>query len=259
MRELFFGAKAYFYYWLKKEDRYSQQSPSIFAIYSDLIKYLKINKNGDFAIETYRNNLLKNKSKIEVLDLGAGSKKVPKLVRKISDITKYSTSDIKFAQLYQFFCNSTPAINVIELGTCVGISTRYLSIATKGTLYTFEGSSEIQCVAMSDPLPDRTEFLLGQIEKTLPRLLTQIKSVDFALIDANHTFEGTIFAFRNLAEKSHSKTIIAIGDIHWSAEMEKAWNEIKSSPEVKLTLDFFECGLVFFEFPGKKTDLTLDI
>lgn len=246
-------------YWLKKEDRFSQQSPFVFGIYSNLIEFLEYNKKGNPKIESFRSSLLKDKSKIEVLDFGAGSKKVPNSSRKISDITNYSTSGIKYAQLYQFFCSQTPAKNVIELGTCVGISTRYLSLATTGTLYSFEGSSEIQFVALRNPKSDRTEFILGQIEETLPHKLTQITSVDFALIDANHTFEGTILAFKNLIVKTHPKSIIAIGDIHWSHEMEKAWKEIKSSPEVKLTLDFFECGIVFFDFPGKKTDLILDI
>lgn len=259
LKESFFAAKAYLNYWLKKEDHYSQQSPFAFAIYSALIEFLEKNKKGDLEIETFRLSLLKDKSKIEVLDLGAGSKKVPKSVRQIADITQYSTSGIKFAQAYQFFCDQTPAKHVIELGTCVGISTRYLSKKTKGKLYTFEGSSEIQKVAMREPLPAQTSFILGQITEALPLLLGQIPKVDFALIDANHTYEGTMFAFNSLLSKAHSNSIFAIGDIHWNAGMEKAWKEIRENPQVKLTMDFYECGVAFFEYPGKKMDLILDI
>lgn len=259
MRKWFFAARAYFSYWLKKEDQFSQHSPYVFDIYCRLIQFLKENKNGNPAIEEFRNSLLNDFSRIEVQDLGAGSKKVPNPVRQVAEITRFSTSGIKFCQLYQFFCNQTPALCVIELGTCVGISTRYLSKATKGKLYTFEGSSEIQKVAIRKPKPNRTEFTLGSIKKTLPSLLPQIPKVDFALIDANHTYEGTIFTFNSILEKAHAKTIVAIGDIHWTPEMERAWKEIKSYPNVKLTLDFFECGLVFFEYPGEKIDLILDI
>lgn len=254
-----FAGRSFFNYWLKKEDQYSLQSPFTFSIYSGLVQFLGENKNGDPTIEEFRKSLLKDSSSIEVLDLGAGSKKVPQPVRRITDITRYSTSGIKFCQLYQYFCSLTPADYVVELGTCVGISTRYLSVKTKGRLFTFEGSPEIQNVAKRKPNPYRTEYILGQIQETLPAFLDQIPHVDFALIDANHTYQGTLFAFESILSKIHSKSILAIGDIHWTAEMELAWHEIKAHPKVKLSLDFYECGIVLFENPGEKQDLILDI
>ncbi|OOG77441.1 O-methyltransferase [Algoriphagus sp. A40] len=259
MGDFFFSIRAFLNYWLSKEDRYSQQSTFVFQLYSKLIHFLKEHKNGDPEIEKFRRSLLKNPTPIQVLDLGAGSKKVQQAIRPISKITRYSTSGAKFAQLYQYFCSLTPAENVLEFGTCVGISTRYLSKSTIGKLFTFEGSIEIQKVAQSQPLAERTEFILGPIDQTLPGILKKIPNVDFALIDANHTYNGTINSFTTLLPKVHSGSIIAIGDIHWTPEMQQAWNEIKAHPNVKLSLDFFECGILFFDYPGEKSDLILDI
>lgn len=259
MRELLFSINAFLKYWLQKEDRYSQQSPFVFQIYTRLLHFLKENKTGDPEIENLRKEFLENRTKINVVDLGAGSKKVPLPTRSISEITRYSTSGIKYSQLYQFFCGATPAENVIELGTCVGISTRYLSKSTMGKLYSFEGSEEIQKIARQKPGLEKTEFILGPIEERLPEVLNKTPQVDFALIDANHTYRGTVQSFYALLSKVHSKSIMAIGDIHWTPEMEKAWEEIKSCPQVKLTLDFFECGIVFFDYPGTKTHLILDV
>ena len=223
------------------------------------MNFLKKNRKGNPEIEGLRRNLLNDPNQIKVLDLGAGSKKIPLPTRRVSEITRYSTSNIKFSQLYEFFCLLTPAMYVVELGTCVGISTRYISKATRGTLFTFEGSEEIQKIAKKEPFPENTEFILGEIEQTLPELLGKIPQIDFALIDANHTYRGTMQSFFNMLPKVHSESILAIGDIHWSAEMEKAWFEIQSCPQVKLTMDFFECGIVFFENPGLKSHLILDI
>ncbi|RIW17318.1 class I SAM-dependent methyltransferase [Algoriphagus lacus] len=259
MARLLFSIKSYLKYWLKKEDHYSQQSPFIFQTYNRLYNFLNENRVGDPEIEKIRKRLLKTKTKINVLDLGAGSKMVPLPTREIAEITRYSTSNPKFSQLYQFFCSLTPGEKVIELGTCVGISTRYLSKATLGKLYTFEGSEEIQKIATQNPTPERTEFILGPIEEKLPKVINEVHHVDFALIDANHTYQGTLQSFYTLLPKVHSKSIIAVGDIHWTPEMEKAWEEIKSCPQVKLTIDFFECGIVFFNYPGVKTHLILDI
>ena len=259
MKDWYFPTKAFLQYWLRKEDQYSQQSPFVFSIYSDLIGFLTQNKSGDQITESYRQTLLNDRSEIEVNDLGAGSKKVPKPLRSIADITRYSTSGVKFCLLYQYFCSLTPAENVIELGTCVGISTRYLRKATRGKLFTYEGSDAIQKIAMREPYPDRTEFVLGSIKNTLPISLGRIPLVDFALIDANHTYSGTMFAFESILSKAHSKSILAVGDMHWTPEMEQAWNEIKANPKVKLSMDFYECGIVLLENPGKKQDLILDI
>ena len=259
MGDWLFAARAFLKYWLKKEDRYSQQSPFVFRIYSELIESLNQNKSGNPTFESFRNSLLNDRSEIEVEDLGAGSKKVHEASRSIADITRYSTSGIKFCSLYQYFCTLTPAKHVVELGTCVGLSTRYLSLKTNGKLYSFEGSSEIQKIAKREPYPGRTEFILGQIKESLPIVLSQIPQVDFALIDANHTYDGTMFAFESMLPKTHSQSILAVGDIHWTPEMEQAWGEIKANPRVKLTMDFYECGIVFFENPGRKQDLILDI
>lgn len=191
-------------------------------------------------------------------DFGAGSKRVNTSRRKVADITKFSTSSRKFAQLYQFFTSLTPAETVLELGTCMGISSRYLSKVTKGRLFTFEGSEEIARIAQPSKGFSNLEIILGELNKTLPETLGKIEKIDFVLIDATHTYEGTIQYFDQILTKIHSKSIVAIGDIHWSKEMEKAWKEINQRQEVRLSLDFYECGIVFFEYPGAKTAYVLD-
>jgi hypothetical protein len=100
---------------------------------------------------------------------------------------------------------------------------------------------------------------LGPISETLPKLIQDIPKVDFALLDANHTYRSTMEYYELILPKIQSTTILAIGDIHWSREMERAWEEIKSFPEVALSIDFFECGILFFRYPGTKSHLILDI
>lgn len=250
---------AYLSYWLKKEDQYSLQSSFIFELYTGICDFLKAHPNGFPEFELFRKDLLQNQNTIQVEDFGAGSKKVPGRVRQINRIAKYSTSSSKYASLYHYLCLQTPAIAVIELGTCLGISTRYLSKATKGTVYTLEGSSQLLTIAKRDfPYPN-TEFIPGKIKDNLLPVLERINQVDFALIDAHHTFEGTIWAWEQLKGKIHHNSIIVIGDIHWSAEMEAAWKKIKTDPMVNLSFDFYECGVLFFNYPGPKTNLILDL
>ncbi|SIO17796.1 Methyltransferase domain-containing protein [Algoriphagus halophilus] len=255
----FFSFYSFLSHWLKKVDGYSLQSPFVFQVYQDLQNYLKTQISSNQQIEAVRKYLLSSSQNIKVLDLGAGSKKVNTHQRKVSDITRYSTSSKKYALLYQYFCQLTPANQVIELGTCMGITTQYLSKVTKGHLYTFEGSEEILQIARSTAQLTNASYILGDISTKLPEILSTLDQIDFALIDANHTYYGATNYFGLLLEKIHKDSIIAIGDIYWSKEMNKAWDEIKSHPQVFLSLDFFECGIVFFNPKLKKDHFTLGI
>lgn len=210
-------------------------------------------------IEGIRKRLLDSKRKIRVEDFGAGSKKVNTPIRLISDITKHSTSSRKFAQVYQYFCKLTPAKTVLELGTCMGLTSRYLSRITPGIIYTFEGSEEIRDIAIGSGSIENLNFVHGKISETLSGILLQLDQVDFALIDANHTYQGTMNAYNQIKEKVLPTSILAIGDIHWSQEMETAWKEIINQNEVKLSLDFFECGIIFFKSPVPKNHFILNI
>ena len=49
-----------------------------------------------------------------------------------------------------------------------------------------------------------------------------------------------------MAEISDNNTVIIIDDIHYSKEMEEAWNEIKQYEKVICTVDIFRMGIVFF-------------
>ncbi|MEI2748358.1 MAG: hypothetical protein V9E88_06345 [Ferruginibacter sp.] len=47
--------------------------------------------------------------------------------------------------------------------------------------------------------------------------------------------------------KSNASSVFIFDDIHWSAEMEEAWEEIRKHPAVTLSIDLFFIGLVFFD------------
>ncbi|MGB4931073.1 MAG: SAM-dependent methyltransferase, partial [Chitinophagales bacterium] len=44
----------------------------------------------------------------------------------------------------------------------------------------------------------------------------------------------------------NENSVLIFDDIHWSDEMEKAWEAVKSNPQVTLSLDLFFKGIVFF-------------
>ena len=258
LRRYFFPFFAYLKYWLVKEDKYAIQSPQVYQLYNGLLTFKKKASEKDLDLEEIRKTLLSDDEILQIEDFGAGSKKLKNTYRKTSSITKYSTSSRNYSQLYQYFCSQTPAKIVFELGTCVGINSRYLSRATKGQLFTFEGSQALWQKAQEIFPPENIRFIAGDINFTLPETLEEFNPVDFVLIDATHTFQGTISYFELIMPLIQNTSIIALADIHWSVEMTAAWNKIKKHPKVILSLDFYECGILIFDENYPKGEYILD-
>ncbi|AGA78639.1 O-methyltransferase [Echinicola vietnamensis] len=242
---------AYLRYFLLKVDRHSLQAPYAYEVYEGLKEYAKTHRSP--ALESKREKLLANPAKITIQDHGTGSLRLKNPLRKIAAITRHSASKPKFSLLYQYFCSLTPAQTVLELGTCVGITTAYLAQSTQGKVYTFEGADELAEVAKGTfgAFPE-IHLIAGRIQETLPEFLQKVPGVDFVLMDAHHNYEATIFFWKTLLPALQKTSVVAIGDIHRSKEMEKAWNELKSHSSVTMSMDFYECGILFFKAGLKK-------
>lgn len=118
------------------------------------------------------------------------------------------------------------------------------------SITTFEGVEKIASIARETfeklELTGKIQFKTGLFDKVLPSFLEQLPQVDFAFIDGNHQYAPTIAYFELLAQKSTNETILVFDDIHWSADMEKAWEFIKKDARVTVTIDLYYLGLVFF-------------
>jgi predicted O-methyltransferase YrrM len=147
---------------------------------------------------------------------------------------------------------------IIELGTSLGITTSYLSAGNPNeTMTTIEGSKAVAEVAkenFSKLNIQNIRLLQGNFDDLLPPVIRQHSSIDLAYIDGNHRYEPTIRYFKQLLPLTHNDSILVFDDIHWSKEMEQAWEEIKQHPSVQCTIDIFFLGFVFFrsEFKVKQ-------
>ena len=200
-------------------------------------------------IESIRKTLLKNEKIIDIEDLGAGSKFSNSKRKPVRAIAKTSLSPKWQCELMSNLIQEYQCQNIIELGTSLGISASYLASANwHGIVYTLEGSESIASIAMNTfaSLKLRNiKLIYGNFDITLPTLLKNIETIDFAFIDGNHRYDKTLLYFEQILAKSHEKTIFVFDDIHWSSGMEKAWKEITRHSKITATLDFFSFGIAF--------------
>jgi predicted O-methyltransferase YrrM len=209
-------------------------------------------------VEALRDQLLNDNTVLEVEDFGAGSVIDNKNKRSISSIAKNAAKPKKFGQLLFRMVKHYQPATILELGTSLGITTLYLSLAKPdGKLITMEGSKEIAEVTKRNfrNLEIRNiEIVEGNFDNTLSSVVRGLSTVDFAFIDGNHRKEPTERYFKEILAKTNNDSILVFDDIHWSSEMEAAWETIKNNAAVTCSIDLFFIGIIFFrkEFKEKQ-------
>jgi predicted O-methyltransferase YrrM len=242
-------AKRYIDYYCKASNGkgHGVHSPFVFnfitAVLNDSKKYPYYS-----IIEQQRKKLLQNNQAIEVEDFGAGSNTLKSNKRIVKNIAGSSLKPKKYAQLLFRMVQYYQPTTILELGTSLGITTSYLAAANKnGTVFTCEGSTSIAQIAQQNfaalQLPN-IQLTLGDFNNTLTPLFCKIAPINLAFIDGNHRQAPTIQYFNNLLASLLPDSIIIFDDIHWSKEMETAWQYIQQHPAVTLTIDLFFIGIV---------------
>jgi len=249
----------YFNYWITASNGkgHGMHSPFVFEfitkILNDRTAYTEYEK-----VEALRDQLLNDTTVLEVEDFGAGSVIDKKNKRSISSIAKNAAKPKKFGQLLFRMVKRYQPKTILELGTSLGITTSYLSLAKPDArLITMEGSKEIADVAKQNFNAielKNVELIEGNFDNTLSSVVRGLPSVDFSFIDGNHRQEPTERYFKELLAKTNNNSILVFDDIHWSSEMEAAWETIKNNAAVTCSIDLFFIGIVFFrkEFKAKQ-------
>lgn len=77
-------------------------------------------------------------------------------------------------------------------------------------------------------------------------MLAENHPADLVFIDGNHRRKPVLDYFEKFLNKISPSSLVVIHDIHWSREMEEAWDIIQQHPKVKMSIDIFSAGIVFF-------------
>ncbi|MGZ3940089.1 MAG: O-methyltransferase [Flavisolibacter sp.] len=236
---------------------HGMHSPFVFDFILNVLNN-KSNYDPPSEIERLRSQLLRDKRMIEIQEMGAGSRTSSSNQRAVNEIAKSALKSKRLARVLYRLAKHYQPKNVIELGTSLGITTAYLSKAIPaGEIITIEGNASTAAIATQNFQRlscTNIKLIHGNFDTVLPSVLDQLSVIDLAYIDGNHRYQPTINYFHQLLSKSGSDTILVFDDIHWSVEMEKAWEEIKAHPSVQYTIDIFFLGFVFFrqEFKVKQ-------
>lgn len=238
---------AYIKFLTKATNQHGVHSPFVYNFVTKCL-YYKTKFNDYEKLNQYRTDLLNSDSLLQVIDLGEGSKKLDTKQRQISQMAKTSSSSVKNTKTLYRVAKYFDFKNSLELGTSLGMATFALSIANpKANITTIEGCANTSTFAKSklDNLDVKNvNFKTDNFTNAIPNLTD--KNYDFIFFDGHHNKEATIQYFEALLSKIHNDTVFVFDDIYWSKGMTEAWEYIKNHESVKVTVDCFYLGFVFF-------------
>ena len=221
-------------------------------------------------------------------DFGAGSRVFKSDEREVSKMAKTVGISPKRAQLLNRLVKYLQVDQALELGTSLGIGTAAMAAENEVKITTMEGCPQTAAIAkekfeefdlkniqlkvgkFEDLLVGSGQWTEGsnskiQITNSKKRQPTtdnrqpatgnfSILNTQYSLlyIDGNHQKKATLSYFEKLLPTVQNDSVMIFDDIHWSKGMEEVWEEIKAHPKVRVTIDTFQWGLVFFRREQEK-------
>jgi len=231
-------------------------SPRLFY----LVRHLFYDTSHLYAwneIESRRQAMLRAPKLLHVVDYGTGQDR-DELVMKIAAKSLMPAKEAQLLARLVNYMNGTEyipdrqrALNIVELGTSLGITTAYLAkIDSRNQVISFEGSDAIADMAELNWKKlglTNISMVRGNIDNTLYNYArTCDYPIDVAVLDANHTAQATLRYFSWLLPRMDTNGVMVLDDIRYSSDMYRAWQEITRHPQVTATMDLGQMGLVFF-------------
>ncbi|WP_298343619.1 class I SAM-dependent methyltransferase [uncultured Algibacter sp.] len=244
---MFHQIKRYITFLLKSTNQHGVHSPFVFNLVTKCF-YDKKYYEAYNSIFDFRKSLLRNKSKIKVIDLGAGSQVMKNEWRLVSEVSKNAGTTLKRAKLLFRLTQYFKPQNILELGTSLGLATHALSLGNPiAKITTIEGcpnTSAFSQKLLKNSNIQNVSHINGDFNDEIEKLISN--KYDLIFFDGNHQKETTLNYFETLLKTATNHSVFIFDDIYWSKGMTEAWEIIKKHPKVNVTIDTFFWGFVFF-------------
>lgn len=248
--------KSYLKFIWNSTNAHGVHSPFVFNLVQKCF-YDKTNYPEYSVLEEYRNSFLQNKNEIEVTDFGAGSRVFKSNTRAVNQIAKNAGISTDRAKLLFRIVNYFQPKNILEIGTSLGLATSALALNDFSEVTTLEGCPNTmnQCQLQLQKFNiNNVNCVNTEFSKQLKNYNLQPTTYNLIYFDGNHSKQATVEYFELLLPTIDNETVWIFDDIHWSQEMEEAWEIIKKHPKVTVTVDTFQWGFVFFRNEQVKED-----
>lgn len=120
------------------------------------------------------------------------------------------------------------------------------------TILKIGNSNEIETNMFSSEITSIEEFQKNKISKN-------DNAYDLVYFNKNQSQKSTLEYFEILLPTVTNDSVWIINDIHESIENENTWEIIKNDPKIKVTIDTFDFGMVFFRAEQEKEHFVIRV
>ncbi len=237
-------------HYLTAKTRHGTHSPFVYKLTDEVIYDFKFVSDYNF-VEVTRKKLYSDDRTIEITNWDDESRINRSKNKKVRDIAKTRLKSPRLSQLLYRLAKYHKPSTIIEIGTCLGITTSYLSLACPDVdVITMEDSPQMAEIAAQN---FRTSSLnsinlnIGSFDHLLPSIVADQGKVDFLSINGHHGNAATLGYFNWCLPYVHEGSVLILADIYDNNEMKEAWGVIKAHPQVTVTVDLFWIGLIYFK------------
>lgn len=237
---------SYIHFLWQSKNEHAVHSPFVFNLVTQCF-YDKKKYPFYKIFNNYRQQLYKNNNIIEITDFGAGSKIFKDNKRSVRQMAENAGISKKRAQLLWRMVQYFKPKNTLELGSSLGLSTLALSENNCHKITTVEGCKATYkhfCNYFFQKDKPHVEAIQQEFAAFLEQNNT--KKYDFIYFDGNHSKDATLKYVDLLLPYKSNDSVWIFDDIYWSKDMTEAWKSIQKHPEVQVTIDTFQWGIVFF-------------
>lgn len=255
---------SYFKFLYHSKNQHGVHSPFVFQLLTKCL-YDKTKYPEYFMLRHYRNQLLQNSEIIEVTDFGAGSRVFKDHRRAVNQIAKNAGITTKRAQLLFRLVRYFQPNSILEIGTSLGLATSALALGnTNAKITTLEGCPSTLAIAKKQFQDSRYSFAVENSNFINTEFSDYFKNLqattyNFIYFDGNHSKKATLEYVNYLLPTVTNDSVWIFDDIHWSKDMEEAWEAIKNNPKITVTIDTFQWGIVFFRKEQEKEHFILRV
>ena len=229
---------------LQSKGRHNVHSPFVFE-FVDACLTTKLDKNFRLTLKKWYKSIKNDRTKIQISDLGAGSRKLAQIRSPRELLKKSSSKGVYGDLLYKIEAHYKPGIS-LELGTSIGVGSVHLKAGNpKGHLITVEGCPETEFYAEKQ-LASWNFERLTTIQSSFADFFARGSSLtyDLVYIDGHHSGEATKNYLENLSSQIHNETILILDDIRWNDDMWQCWNDLIASENYHLSIDLGRMGIL---------------
>lgn len=233
------------YFLFRSTNQHGVHSPFVYHLLTEVL-YQKPSHSQIAFYNFYRNQCLKLTPKKEEIQKEKNGKTA--VLQHKKQGFKKRMSKKRALLLMRLIAYVKPKA-ILDIGTGSGIRTASMAHSFEKTevtrLESCMETSQYLALFFEKLLLKNIQWVVGDFQKTLP-VVVENKKYNIIFFNRSQRKKDRLEEFYLALNAVHNDSVFIFDEIYENREMAEVWEEIKKNPKVRVTLDTYRWGFVFF-------------